>query len=94
MKYSVGDLVFIKDRKYISSRPRPLPRNSSILRLRQPLLRHELFNSYGIITEVIKHSDAWEGVTTKYDNLYIWFSQIDGKEYFFCEDEVTGEVVE
>ena len=85
MKYSVGDLLFVKHCEYklhlrlrLRLRPRPRP---------------ELFNSYGIVTEVIKHSDAWEGQSTSHDNVYVWYSQIDGKEYCFCENEVTGEVI-
>ena len=90
MKYNVGDLLFVKFCEFkprISRTPRPF-----IL----PRLRvfPELFNSYGIVTQAIKHSDAWEGQSTNGDNVYVWFSQIDGKEYYFCEDEVTVEVVE
>ena len=92
MKYNVGDLLFVKHCKY-------KPRGRLRLRLRpflrlHPLPSPELFNSYGIVTGAIKHSDAWEGESTNGDNTYVWFSQIDGKEYYFCEDEVTGEVVE
>ena len=86
MKYSVGDLVLVKHCEY-------KPRWG--LRLRFRFRPHpELFNSYGIVTEAIKHSDAWEGESTNGDNVYVWFSQIDGKEYYFYENEVTGEVVE
>ena len=92
MKYNVGDLLLVKHCEY---KPRPL------LRPRLRPLRHprqhprlELYNSYGIVTQAIKHSDAWEGLSTSVDNTYIWFSQIHGKEYCFCEDELTGEVVE
>ena len=98
MKYSVGDLLLVEhcEYKYRSCphlRPRPRPRLRLHLHLRPPL-RPELFNSYGIVTEAIKHSDAWEGESTNSDNVYVWFSQIDGKEYYFYEDEVIGEVVE
>ena len=92
MKYNVGDLLLVKHCEY---KPRPLLR--PLLRpLRHPRQhpRLELYNSYGIVTGAIKHSDAWEGQSTNSDNTYVWFSQIDGKEYYFCEDEVTGEVVE
>jgi len=85
MKYSVGDLLLLKDCKY-------KPRLRLRLRLR-PRPRPELFNSYGIITKAINHNDAWERETTSDDNIYVWFSQIHGKEYSFCENEVTGEVV-
>ena len=77
MKYKVGDLLLVKHCEY-KHRLRPRP---------------ELFNSYGIVTEAIKHSDAWEGESTNSDNTYVWFSQIDSKEYYFYEDEVTGEVI-
>ena len=85
MKYQVGDLLLVKFCEY---KTRPL------LGL-HPRLRPELFNSYGIVTEAIKHSDAWEGETTSDDdNVYAWFSQLDGKEYYFFENETTVEVVE
>jgi hypothetical protein len=97
MKYSVGDLLLIKDGEYkprlhphLHLRPHLLPRLLPRLLLRP---RPELFNSYGIITKAIKHSDVWEGDSTSDDNIYVWFSQLDAKEYTFCEDEVTGEVV-
>jgi hypothetical protein len=91
MKYNVGDLVLIKDFEY-KSRPRPrlLPRPRLPPRLRP---RPELFNSFGIVTQAIKHSDIFEKGSTKNDNCYVWFSQIDGTEYCFCEDEVIGEIV-
>ena len=92
MKYNVGDLLLVKHCEY---KPRPLLR--PLLRpLRHPRQhpRLELYNSFGIVTEAIKHSDAWQGESTIDNNVYIWFSQLDGKEYYFCENEVTGEVVE
>ena len=92
MKYNVGDLLFVKHCEFkprISRTPRPF-----VLPYFRLYYAAELFNSYGIVTQAIKHSDAWQGETTSDDNIYIWFSQLDGKEYYFCEDEVTGEVVE
>ena len=92
MKYNVGDLLLVKECIYKTRpnlNPRPRLRPRPLLRLRPAL-----YNSYGIVTQVIKHSDAWEGESTSDDNVYVWFSQIDGKVYYFCEDEVTGEVVE
>ena len=92
MKYQVGDLLLVKECIY---KPRRLLLLLRLLPRRHPLHpRHELFNSYGIITGAIKHSDAWEGESTNGDNVYVWFSQIDSKEHFFYEDEVTVEVVE
>ena len=88
MKYSVGDLLLVK---YCEFKPRLHP--DLLPDLRQ-WPRLELYNSFGIVTEAIKHSDAWEGGSTSDDdNVYIWYSQIDGKEYYFCEDEVTGEII-
>jgi hypothetical protein len=81
MKYQIGDLVLVKDCEY---------KPHLHLRLRP---RPVLFDSYGIITKAINHSDAWEGETTSNDNIYVWFSQVDCKEYFFFQDEVTGEVI-
>ena len=94
MKYNVGDLLLVKHcihktRPRLRLRPRRLRPRPRRLRLRP-----ELFNSYGIVTEVIKHSDAWEGESTNGDNVYVWYSQIDGKEYYFFENETTVEVVE
>ena len=86
MKYNVGDLLLVKNCEY---KPRIRPR----LRLCD-YLHHELHNSYGIVTQAVKHSDAWEGESANDNNTYAWFSQIDDKEYYFYEDEVIGEVVE
>ena len=96
MKFQVGDLVLLKHCEYkYRPRPHPLLRPVFLLRLHlHPRLRLQLFNSYGIVTQAIKHSDAWEGDSTNGDNVYVWFSQVDGREYCFYENEVTGEVVE
>ena len=97
MKYQIGDLLLVKDCKYkYRSCLRTRPFFPLLLRPRPRLcdyLRHELYNSYGIVTQAIKHSDAWEDKSTNGDNTYVWFSQIDGKEYYFYEDEVTGEII-
>jgi len=89
MKFNVGDLVFIKD---ILVRPRLHPRLHPLLR---PLLRRHLRlkNTFGIITEVEKHTDLFENDSTENDNGYFWCSQVDGKEYYFYQDEVDGEVI-
>ena len=81
MKYQVGDLILIKNLRH---RPR--------LRL-HPRLRPRLNNTYGIITATEKHTDIFEKDSTENDNGYIWYSQVDQKEYYFYEDEVEGEVV-
>ena len=81
MKYKVGDLVLLKD---IYSRFRPRPRPHPHLRLN---------NTFGIITEVEKHTDLFGNDSTENDNGYIWYSQVDGKEYYFYQDEVDGEVI-
>jgi hypothetical protein len=77
MKYKVGDLVLLKDIR--------LP-----LRLR---VRPHLHNTLGIITEVEKHSNIFEKDLSESDNGYIWYSQVDNKEYYFYQDEVDGEVI-
>ena len=53
-----------------------------------PLLlpRPRLKNTFGIITKVEKHSR--ENI-----NIYAWYSQVDGKEYHFYQDEFDGEVI-
>ena len=57
------------------------------IRLRPlPLLRPYLINTLGIITEVKKQS-------TENINIYVWYSQVDQKEYHFYQDEVDGEVI-
>jgi len=88
MKYEVGDLLFVKDCIYKPRRLLPRPRTN--LPLRHRLL---LYNTFGIITKVEKHSDLWEKDSTENDNCYCWYSQVNGKEYYFYEDEVDGEVI-
>jgi hypothetical protein len=89
MKYKVGDLLFIKKYEY-KLLPRLLlhPRHRPLL---HPLPRIQ--NTLGIITEVEKHNDIFEKSSTENDNGYIWYSQVDGKEYYFYQDEVDGEVI-
>jgi hypothetical protein len=77
MKYQVGDLVLVKDIR-LRLRPRP---------------RLRLHNTIGIITEVEKNSDIFEKDSTENDNGYIWYSQVDGREYYFYQDEVECEVI-
>ena len=79
MKYNVDDLVLVKN---IDPR----------LRLR-PRLRPLLNNTFGIITAVEKHNEIFKENSTENDNGYIWYSQVDQKEYHFYEDEVDGEVI-
>jgi hypothetical protein len=102
MKYQVGELVLVKNiRPLPLLHPRPLPRPLPLPRLRPRLLPRPLLllrlhlrlnNTYGIITEVEKHSEIFKENSTENDNGYIWYSQVDGKEYYFYEDEVDGEV--
>jgi hypothetical protein len=87
VKYQVGDLVLVKN---IDPRPRLHPRPRPRLRLHP---RPRLNNTYGVITAVEKHNEIFKENSTENDNGYIWHSQVDGKEYHFYEDEVTGEVV-
>ena len=88
MKYKVGDLVLVKECKY-------QPRFHLRLHLRPRLRPHllvRLQNTYGVITAVEKHNEIFKENSTENDNGYIWYSQVDGKEYHFYEDEVDGEV--
>jgi hypothetical protein len=86
MKYSVGDLLLVKDCAYRLRRPR------LNFRLGNPISRH-LFNTFGIITKINNHNDVWQNNgSSEKDNVYLWFSQIDGTEYYFVEEEMIGEV--
>ena len=87
MKYQVGNLILIKNIDF-----HPCPR-LRLLPHRQLRLHYHLQNTFGIITEVEKHTDIFEKGSTENYNGYIWYSQVDGKEYHFYEDEVEGEVV-
>jgi len=90
-KYQVGDILLVKKCEYCSRlRPHPRLHPRLRLRLRLPLRLH---NTFGIITEVHKHIDIWESGSTEHDNGYVWYSQVDGQEYFFYEDEFDGEVL-
>jgi hypothetical protein len=85
MKYNVGDILFVKKCQWKY-------RLRLHLRL-HPLLRPLLHNTVGIITEVHKHSDIFRSGSTENDNLYIWLSQVDRKEYHFFENEIECEVL-
>jgi len=87
VKYKVGDVLFMKNCDY-------KPPLRPVLRPPLRLLPHlRLENTYGIITEAYKYSDMFEGDSTEDDNVYIWYSQVDAKEYYFYENEVEGEVI-
>jgi hypothetical protein len=91
MKYKVGDLILVKKCYY---EPRLHPRLRLPPRLRpHPHPHLHLYNTIGIITEVEKHSDIFEKHSTENDNGYIWYSQVDGREYYFYEDEAECEVI-
>ena len=88
MKYQVGDLVLLKHCEF------KLRRRAIFSPIFKPPRPLHLMNSFGIITQAFNHNDYWKGgETTSDDNVYIWFSQLDAKEYNFCEDEVIGEVI-
>jgi hypothetical protein len=53
---------------------------------------NHLIHTFGIITVAEKYNDIFKGLSEK-DNSYVWYSQVDNKEYHFYEDEVTGEIV-
>jgi hypothetical protein len=92
MKYRVGDLVLVKECEY-KGRQRQRPprlRLRLLLRPRHLLeLDPHLKNTYGVITEAFNHSDVWETDSTEDDNVYFWYSQVDAKTYWFCENELT-----
>ena len=88
MKYKVGDLVLVKKCHY-----EPRPGRRWPLRGVRLLPLPCLHNTIGIITEVEKHTDLFEKSSTENDNGYVWYSQVDGKEYYFYQDEVECEVL-
>lgn len=90
MKYNIGDLVFIKSFRFLIHPDPPADRLNDICGY---CLHPELYNTYGIITKVEKHTDIFEQGSIEGDNGYFWLSQVDGKEYFFYENEVDGEIV-
>jgi hypothetical protein len=90
MKYEVGDILFVKKCEY-KSHPSYNPTHNYLpFHLR---LRPRLHNTVGIITEVHKHSDIFRSGSKENDNVYIWLSQVDRKEYYFYEDEIECEVL-
>ena len=90
MKFQVGDLVLLKECEYTAARPLVRLRPSHGL---HPILDLDLDphlkNTYGVITEAINHRDAWKGDSTEDDNIYLWYSQVDAKTYWFCESVLT-----
>lgn len=89
MKYKIGNMVLLKD---IHPHPHLLPRLHPHPRLPLPLHPH-FYNTFGIITMTEKHSEIFEKDSTEADNGYIWYSQVDGQEFYFYENEVDGEIV-
>jgi hypothetical protein len=93
MKYQVGDLVLVKECQY---KPRLHPHLRLRLHLRSrrgPRLELDLYphlkNTYGVITEVFNHRDAWRGKSTEDDNVYFWYSQVDAETYWFFQNDLT-----
>jgi hypothetical protein len=90
MKYSVGDILLIKQFKH-------KPRGHHRAIYPRPHNLH-LQNTLGIITVCENHKDmfqgvSFQGISSENDNCYTWYSQVDNKEYYFYENEVTGEVI-
>ena len=79
MKYNVGDLVFI-----IHCRTNPF---QHINGYKHFYYNDALRNTFGIITAV----DQIRAIEK--NNVCIWYSQVDGTEYCFYEDEVIAEVI-
>ena len=53
-----------------------------------------VLKTVGIIIECEKHDRIFKGYTTEADNGYIWYSQLEGKEYYFYEGEILdGEIL-
>lgn len=88
MKYQDGDLVLVKKFEYKTDLYFPRLHLHFTPRLDLDVFPH-LKNTYGVIIEVINHSDAWEGQSAEDDNVYFWYSQVDAKTYWFCENELT-----
>ena len=98
MKFQVGDLLFIKDCKFVKhncaiASPIGFMEQSPAAGRRQRLCwEYDIYDFFGIITKVIKHMDAWSNRSTPHDDVYILYSQLDGKESYFFADEVTVEL--
>lgn len=94
MKYQVGDVVFVK---IIHPRIHLSQKRKRLIQRGLPCLHiHPAFNvqnTFGIIAKIEKHSDIFGMDSTENDNGYIWYSQVDAKEYYFYEDDVTGELI-
>ena len=90
MRYKIGDLVFLKEYEY---KPRPKPLNARPLPSSRRLLPLDLDNTYGIITTAENHNDIYQAFSSENDNCYTWYSQVDGKEYYFYQDEIIGEII-
>jgi hypothetical protein len=87
MKFQTGDLVLVKECKY---KYRLWPRPHVRLRLRLDLDYYlHLKNTYGVITEEFNHKDVWQGDSTEDHNIYVWYSQVDAKTYWFCQSDLT-----
>ena len=94
MEYKVGDLLYIKDCQYarhncIASPIGFVEQSWWPTRL---CWEYDIFRFFGIITKIIKHKDAWSDRSTPHDDIYILYSQLDGKESYFFADEVTVEL--
>ena len=85
MKYSVGDLVFV-----IHSRINPF---EHINGYKHFYYNDALRNTFGIITEVGIITAVDQMRAFEKNNVCIWYSQVDGTEYCFYEDEVIAEVI-
>jgi hypothetical protein len=95
MKYKVGDLILVKDIRPLLRLPLRLrpPLHPHLRPRLRPRLHPRLLNTLGIITEVHKHSDFFRSGSTEDDNGCIWYSQVNGREYYFYQDEVECEVI-
>jgi hypothetical protein len=93
MKFQVGDLLFIKDCKFVKhsvfARSYILEQLESKGEFKRLCLVYDSYGFFGIITKIINHKDAWFSPTSESDDVFILYSQLDGQESYFFADEVT-----
>lgn len=87
MKYKIGDLLLINRFRFKARfnnrlQPRTIPRGNTYLE-----------GKIGLITCAERYDINFKPPSSEEDNGYVFFSNLDGKEYYLYEDELDAEVV-